>query len=304
MGATAPLLVFGVGNPARGDDALGPLFIERLGEALSSEVAGGGLELLTDYQLQIEHALDLTGRSRVVFVDASTRAAPPFEFLPVAAQADNAFTTHALSPGAVLATHEKLGGAAPESWVLAIRGERFELGDPLTARAKAHLDAALEFFVADARGLLHETAGRRLEVEGTVQGVGFRPWIYRLATGLGLSGEVYNTASGVTIEAFGGVQALDALVSAIQREAPAAARILALRATPIPLREASGFRIRSSVNSGQPSLTLPPDLATCDACLADVHDRASRYHGYALTSCMECGPRFAIASSLPYDRET
>ena len=67
----APLLVLGVGNPSRGDDALGPLFIERAAEALKERVAAGELELLTDFQLQIEHALDLEGRRRVVFVDAS-----------------------------------------------------------------------------------------------------------------------------------------------------------------------------------------------------------------------------------------
>ena len=79
MTSRAPLLVLGVGNPSRGDDALGPLFIERLAGALATHVASGAVELLTDYQLSIEHALDLAGRSRVVFVDASVRAAPPFE---------------------------------------------------------------------------------------------------------------------------------------------------------------------------------------------------------------------------------
>ncbi|HTN80845.1 MAG TPA: hydrogenase maturation protease, partial [Acidimicrobiales bacterium] len=80
MTAPAPLLVLGVGNPSRGDDALGPLFVERLSELLAHEVSNGDVEVLTDFQLQIEHALDLTGRAKVVFVDASVSAAAPFEF--------------------------------------------------------------------------------------------------------------------------------------------------------------------------------------------------------------------------------
>jgi hydrogenase maturation protein HypF len=302
MHAPAPLLVLGVGNPSRGDDALGPQFIDRLGHALATEVSSGAVELLTDFQLQIEHAVDLEGRSRVVFVDASVSAAPPFEFGRVAPEADTSCATHALSPAAVLATHRHVGGEPPEAWVLAIRGERFELGDPLTQRAQAHLDAALSFFVSDARGRLLDSEGRRLDLEGTVQGVGFRPWVYRTASKLGLGGQVYNTPAGVSIEAFGSVHALDALVAAIQRAAPPAARVRALASTKLPWQNMGEFRILASVSGGPNALTLPPDLATCEACLADVQNPESRYHGYAFTSCMECGPRFAIADSLPYDR--
>jgi hydrogenase maturation protein HypF len=315
MRATAPLLVLGVGNPSRGDDALGPLFVERLGDALAGEIASGAVELLTDYQLQIEHALDLTGRARVVFVDASVRAEPPFEFSPVAACADRSCSTHALSPGAVLATLRTIGGKPPESWVLAIRGERFELGDPLTTRAHAHLDAAVSFFVGEARGQGSARAGRRLELEGIVQGVGFRPWVYRVATGLGLTGKVWNARGGVVIEAFGGVHRLDALVRAIQHEAPRAARVRALRVTVIPARDAIDFAIaRSEAWLDAPesgldaraagALSLPPDLATCDDCLRDSLTPGGRYQGYAFTSCTACGPRFSIARALPYDRAT
>lgn len=166
MGSPAPLLVLGVGNPSRGDDALGPLFVEQAGVALAPEVSSGAVELLTDYQLQIEHALDLTGRACVVFVDASVRAAPPFEFSRVVPGRDVSYSTHAISPEAVLETHRGIVGEPPESWVLAIRGERFELGDPLSPSARAHLDAALRFFVSEARGGLGTPEGRRLEIEG------------------------------------------------------------------------------------------------------------------------------------------
>jgi hydrogenase maturation protein HypF len=319
----APLLVLGVGNPSRGDDALGSTFIERLGELLAPEVESGAVELLTDFQLQIEHALDLVGRTRVVFVDASVRAAPPFEHARVAAKRDASCSTHALSPEAVLDTHRMIAGEPPESWVLAIRGERFELGEPLTQRAQAHLDAALEFFVADARGRLDASAGRRIEVEGTVQGVGFRPWVYRVATRLELRGEVRNTARGACIEAWGSPRALDALVRAIQAEPPAAASVRSVRVTALAHSEAVGFRIAPSeapvaAATTSPSsapargeaagpasvLALPPDLASCADCLREVADPRDRHHGYVFTSCMACGPRLSIARALPYDRAT
>jgi hydrogenase maturation protein HypF len=322
MTPVAPLLVLGVGNPSRGDDALGPLFVERIAAGLAREISSGAVELLTDYQLQIEHALDLTGRARVVFVDASVSAAPPFEFARIAPRLDRSHSTHSLSPEAVLATHRSIAGEPPESWVLAIRGERFELGEPLSARAGAHLDAAVSFFMHEASGRLQARGGRRFELEGTVQGVGYRPWVYRIASGLGLSGEVWNTPRGVVIEAFGDVLELDALMRAIQNDGPRGARIRAVRVTPITDRGASRFVIASSEAATAASadeacpaatdgdranvlaLTIPPDLATCNECLRDLTDPGSRHYGYAFTSCMACGPRFAIALQLPYDRVT
>ncbi|HSO36278.1 MAG TPA: carbamoyltransferase HypF, partial [Labilithrix sp.] len=312
MTAPAPLLVIGIGNPSRGDDALGSLFIERASEALAPEIASGAVELLTDFQLQIEHALDLEGRVRVVFVDASVRAAPPFELSRIAAGRASSCSTHAMSPEEVLQTYRRIVGEPPESWVLAIRGERFELGEPLSEHARAHLDAALELFVADvrqhgqasAKALLSPPAGRRLEIEGTVQGVGFRPWVHRTARRLGLTGEVWNTPRGVTVEAFGPALAQEALVRALQSDAPPAARIRAVRSSTVAWRDAGAFTIAPSETGGEAAMVLPPDLATCDACLRDMNDPGDRHHAYAFTSCSACGPRFAIARALPYDRAT
>jgi len=148
---TPPLLVLGIGNPSRGDDALGPTFVERAGALLAPEILGGRLELLTDFQLQIEHALDLEGRSRVFFVDASVSASPPFELTRVMPEVGAAFTTHAMSPAAVLETHRKVAGEPPEAWLIAIRGERFELGEPLSGPASENLEAALAALVAEVR---------------------------------------------------------------------------------------------------------------------------------------------------------
>lgn len=153
--ATTPLLIFGWGNPSRGDDALGPLFIERI-EALGLP----GVECLTDFQLQVENALDLEDRQRVLFVDASFAAATPFTVSLLSPQQDASFSTHAITPEAVMQVYIDLHGSEPPPChLLAIRGERFELGEDLSQAAAVNLDAALAW----ARGwalqkFVHEPA--------------------------------------------------------------------------------------------------------------------------------------------------
>ena len=139
-----PVLVIGIGNPSRGDDAIGPLAIERL-EAMALP----GVELLTDFQLQVEHALDLVGRSEVVFVDATVAGEGPFSLETVAPAADLSATTHALAPAAVLDVYRQYTDAPlPVARVLAVRGFDFELGAPLSDAAARNLEAALEVLVA------------------------------------------------------------------------------------------------------------------------------------------------------------
>jgi hydrogenase maturation protease len=139
-GITPALLIIGIGNPSRGDDALGPLLIERL-----EADAPTGVELLTDFQLQVEYALDIQGRQEVVFVDASLDAPAPFTFSSVIAVEDASFSSHELSPGAVLHAYRKLFGEPPPAFVLAIQGRSFELGEDLSAAARGNLHAALGF---------------------------------------------------------------------------------------------------------------------------------------------------------------
>ena len=137
---TPARLIIGIGNPSRGDDALGPLLIERL-EAL----APPGVELLTDFQLQVEYALDLQGRQEVIFIDASVNAPAPYTFTPAAAEEDASYSSHELSPGAVLHAYQKLFGPPPNAYVLAVRGDSFELGDELSPAARSNLEAAYAF---------------------------------------------------------------------------------------------------------------------------------------------------------------
>ena len=140
------LLVFAWGNPSRGDDALGPAFAERANRELTGSIHT--VEFQTDFQLQPEHATDLRERDVVLFVDASTSVLAPFVLSSVVPARDPSFTTHAMSPAALLAAyrgafHQK----PPLAYTLAIRGEHFVLGEPMSAPATRNLDAAVAFFV-------------------------------------------------------------------------------------------------------------------------------------------------------------
>jgi hydrogenase maturation protease len=136
-----PTLIFTWGNPSRGDDALGPQIYELLQKETLHDV-----ELLTDFQLQIEHVIDLENRQRVLFVDASISARSPFEFHPVQAAQDDSYTTHAMSPQSLLAVYEKVNRqTAPPSFMLSIRGYEFDLGLAVSDKAKVNLSQAISF---------------------------------------------------------------------------------------------------------------------------------------------------------------
>ncbi|MFN4148284.1 MAG: hydrogenase maturation protease [Rhodocyclaceae bacterium] len=138
----APILVFGWGNAARGDDALGLLFVERI-EALGLP----GIECLIDHQLQVEHVLDLAKRERILFVDASVTAAAPFAVsrLAPATEAAQVFS-HALAPQALLRVFETFHAIPPPPcYLLEIRGEHFSPGAPCSAAGLRHLATALEW---------------------------------------------------------------------------------------------------------------------------------------------------------------
>jgi len=140
------MLIFAWGNPSRGDDALGPALIERLGVALPAHPEWGEVALLTDFQLQPEHALDLDGHDRVLFVDASVSCASPYVFDRLQPSAGFGYTTHAMQPEALLGVFRQVTGREPSpAWLLTIRGLSFGLGEPLSAEAAANLEAAAGF---------------------------------------------------------------------------------------------------------------------------------------------------------------
>lgn len=136
---------------------------------------------------------------------------------------------------------------------------------------------------------------------GIVQGVGFRPFVYRLATRMGLRGSVCNRGGRVAIHVAGPPAMLDAFAAALTAEAPPLARIDHLSRAAAPLPEGEGFRIVES-GAGTVSVGVVPDVATCPACRAETADPKARRFRYAFTNCTDCGPRFSIVTGLPYDR--
>jgi hydrogenase maturation protein HypF len=144
--------------------------------------------------------------------------------------------------------------------------------------------------------------GRRIEVRGTVQGVGFRPWVYRAAVDARLNGRVWNHSGGVTIDAFGAPEAMERFLDRLTTSGPPAARIESVRSESIPYEPAVGFEIVASQTRDEHRVAIPPDLATCPECLSEILDSADRRHRYPFTNCTNCGPRFTIATAAPYDR--
>ncbi len=145
-------------------------------------------------------------------------------------------------------------------------------------------------------------AGRRIDIRGTVQGVGFRPWVYRVARRLGVVGRVRNEPSGVRVEAFASEAVLDLFIEELRIDTPASARVDQLSAASIPEEDLDAFVIESSGVGGVKALSIPPDLATCDDCRSEILDCKDRRFEYAFTNCTTCGPRFTIATGIPYDR--
>jgi hydrogenase maturation protein HypF len=168
-------------------------------------------------------------------------------------------------------------------------------GDGTTAR---QLPAAAGVVDAEPR------VGRRLDVRGTVQGVGFRPFVYRLATELGVDGSVRNCGGHVVINAVADEWALEELTRRLASDAPPLARIQAVSAglLTVPRDAIPGFHIENSEATSESGRDLPPDVAPCDDCLAEMLDPTDRRFRYPFVNCTNCGPRATIVDDLPYDR--
>jgi len=142
----APVLIFAVGNESRGDDALGPLLLRELDNWLQASGCSEQFELLEDFQLQVEHAMDMKDRRLVLFVDAGMDTSAPFSFYRAQASDEPMLYSHALAPEALLKVYTQLYMEAPmDVYILCIRGERFELGDGISVQAAGHLASALAF---------------------------------------------------------------------------------------------------------------------------------------------------------------
>jgi hydrogenase maturation protease len=139
---TKPVLLFAYGNPSRGDDALGPLLLE----FVEAHCDLAEIDLLTDFQLQIEHILDMENRALVLFADASITCRSPFEFVELEPAETTHYTTHAMSPAAVMAVYQTLKKEPPPPcFLLALKGESFELGMELSENARKNLKQGRRF---------------------------------------------------------------------------------------------------------------------------------------------------------------
>ena len=144
----APVLIFTYGNPSRGDDALGPVMFDLLEKHKQETTDIDDVDLLTDFQLQIEHAVDLENRRHILFIDASVSGTAPFELQALQAERDDSFTTHAMSPAAVLSVYQQINQCAPPpAFLLTIRGYEFGLGLPMSKAARENLQQACKYVI-------------------------------------------------------------------------------------------------------------------------------------------------------------
>ncbi|MFL5506237.1 MAG: carbamoyltransferase HypF [Gemmatimonadales bacterium] len=147
-----------------------------------------------------------------------------------------------------------------------------------------------------------ERAARTLAVSGVVQGVGFRPFVHRLALRHGLAGWVRNTAGEVQIHVEGDAAALDVFELALVAEAPTLSRVEHVAARVIPPEGFDRFAVRASADADAARPAIPPDVALCAACARELRDPANRRFGYPFITCTDCGPRYTVVEALPYDR--
>src|SRR3954467_10908015 len=145
--------------------------------------------------------------------------------------------------------------------------------------------------------------GRHIQIRGIVQGVGFRPFVYQLARRSGVAGRGRDDSMGVGIDAFGNDDALDSFVAKLETDAPPAARVREIEWVAVPYEPAGAFEIGASTEADVRNISIPADLAICDACLADILDPLNRRYRYPFTNCTNCGPRYTIAQDIPYDRQ-
>jgi hydrogenase maturation protein HypF len=154
----------------------------------------------------------------------------------------------------------------------------------------------------DPRVMARMEIRRRIEVSGIVQGVGFRPYVYRLATERHLSGHIRNTSEGVTIELQGPASALEEFLERLPKEAPPLARISEIQVHELSCNGGHGFSILESGRGEHVRTLISPDVAVCGDCLRELIDPSNRRYLYPFINCTNCGPRFTIVRGIPYDR--
>lgn len=322
----APGRVIGLGEPMAGDDGAGLAVVRHL----RREGVPSGVELIEARDATAVLAA-LEGAARVVVVDAVLGGGPPGSVLALtpeslASGGVRPVSSHGVSLGESLSIARIL---FPDAWDrVRVVGIAIDEARPLTGGLSPAVEASIPVAAAKAVELLglHRvtaspasaeaplTAGgaepramgpfarRKLRVRGVVQGVGFRPFIYRTARELSLEGWVRNLNGAVEIEVQGAAARLESFAARLREHPPPSAVIESIVTAEVPPRPAAGFQILESAEGLPPSPALPADLATCEECLAEMRDPADRRHRYPFTNCTRCGPRYSIVERTPYDR--
>lgn len=303
-------LVLGLGSPLQGDDGVGPAALARLCERYTPDdgvepVDGGtdGLALLP----RLEDA------ERVLVIDAVRSGAPPGTRIvlrgdEVPRRLAARLSPHEIDLAEVLALAELRGRRPRELVVLGIEPERVEMRAELSPAVAASLDPLVEDVRAQLEAWGHRlprraaAAGLGLRVRGVVQGVGFRPWVRRVARSLGLSGSVRNESGGVTLEAWGPPERLRELVARLEACELSGASVLAVERLEVARPPPRGFEIAPSASAGARHLVVASDAPPCRSCLRELADPTDRRYRYPFLGCAACGPRYTITRSLPWDR--
>ncbi|OXS16891.1 carbamoyltransferase HypF [Zobellella denitrificans] len=311
MKATAGVRIVFLGNPLRGDDAAGLRALalcRRFSWPDGVELVDGGTGGVSLLPL-FRHC------RRVILVDTFLTAGRAgginlLRNVTADALAGSDGAEHGGGIKGLLALVPQLVSPAPVVDLMVIGGHRFT---PCTIELSHELACALPALCRRLHGYVTEElmppglaseapAGYRLHITGCVQGVGFRPFVYRLATGLGLVGEVGNIGTGVQIRLAADEPTVAAFCRRLRAECPPHARIERIDTEPFDWVSAPRvFEVVNSQTKGQ-GARIPPDLAPCPACLAELNDATDRRHGYPFINCTNCGPRYSIVRALPWDR--
>jgi hydrogenase maturation protein HypF len=296
---TMALLVLGYGNTLRGDDGVGPFVARTLATLGRSEI-----DARESHQLTPEMSECLARAERVVFVDAAADRPPgTLDVRPLEPSEPGSAASHFCRPEFLLGLARLLHGRCPPAWLLTIGASTFDQLDRLSPEAEAAARKAVEWIVHLADSNSEPISARRFTVTGRVQGVGFRPFVSRLAARLGLRGWIANDGRGVCIHAEGAADALAQFAGELRRSAPASAQVADVRTCPVDVQGLAAFAIQASEPvHGPVRVRVPPDRAICAHCAAEVLDPANRRHAYPLITCTDCGPRYTILEHLPYDR--
>lgn len=299
------VLLVGIGSRVCGDDAVGLHLVERVGER-----HGVRVELWEDRDALTVAAALLEEDGPVLLVDCADMRLPPgswraFDVDGVKAREhQDTVSSHGFGLADAVALTRALGHERAVH-VFGVQPFSVRPGETrLTAQMSELMDGLAEALWGVARALGGDRRYAVLELHGLVQGVGMRPTVARLARAAGLGGWVKNRAGSLLLRVEGPPAAVRSFVATLPSRLPAQARVERLvQVAEGPCAPGGCFQILDSDDGDRPAVVVPPDLAACPACLAEVRDPGGRRHGYAFTTCTDCGPRYSVVERTPYDRE-